>query len=187
MNSLTPLMCLSQASSSNSRPQGSNSRTSERQASAQGSRGEDKRTDDIQTALQRVSESTGCQDLDLVEQCLQENAYDPDLAMVELLQLMDLSDIPELPSRAEPTPQSRDHSDHPKPKPAQPRGGYSNPPTTSWQGKNPPQPQRHLSNRERKEQAKAARKERRVEEQKSQVKEKERLPQQCNPVGAMAI
>ena len=32
------------------------------------------------------------QDLAMVEQCLQENAYDPDLAIVELLQLMDLSE-----------------------------------------------------------------------------------------------
>ncbi len=32
------------------------------------------------------------QDPVLVEQCLQENAYDPDLAIVELLQLMQLTD-----------------------------------------------------------------------------------------------
>ena len=31
------------------------------------------------------------QDLVLIEQCLQENVYDPDLAIVELLQLMTLS------------------------------------------------------------------------------------------------
>lgn len=31
------------------------------------------------------------QDLVLIERCLQENAYDPDLAIVELLQLMTLS------------------------------------------------------------------------------------------------
>lgn len=31
------------------------------------------------------------QDLVLIERCLQENAYDPDLAIVELLQLITLS------------------------------------------------------------------------------------------------
>ena len=31
------------------------------------------------------------QDMELVEQCVRENAGDPDLAIVELLQLMDLT------------------------------------------------------------------------------------------------
>jgi len=42
-------------------------------------------------SVAKVVESTGCQDLDLVEHCLLENGYDSDLAIVELLQLMDLS------------------------------------------------------------------------------------------------
>lgn len=139
--------------------------------------------------------ATGCEDMELVDQCLRENDYDTDLALVEVLQLMSLGndDTPAAPVQQHlvcdphlpmhgPVLKTSAHL------PPSPSGGSLKPPSISKplttelanSSKKPPKhappqhQQRHLTNRERKEQAKAARKQRRI------CKRKDAQPKQCD-------
>ncbi|XP_064385144.1 OTU domain-containing protein 3-like isoform X3 [Halichondria panicea] len=116
-----------------------------------------------------VLEATGCLDLELVEQSLCENSYDPELAIVEVLQLMSFKESGAAASFNE------THNSIP-----QSLGGESIKKQVQAKKKSEPQSGRRLSNKDRRAAAKAARKQTKRETVKTVVL-------QSDPVGSTAI
>lgn len=141
--------------------------------------------------LMTLMHETGCEDPLLAENILQENGYDMQMAIVELLQLMDLSSATVKLDEEPVGPVSPSKITTPLSLPSKPSLGISElkpkeklEMKEKTKSKNPPHPQRHLSNRERKEVAKRERKDRRHEERK---REKKPSADVCDPIGSLAI